>query len=204
MNGAHGLRRAVVVVALLPIQLASQEPARDSARTAADTVSYHPETVSDFLYGAIGPRPLVRALALSGFDQWRDRPKTFPRNGRGFGDRLGSRLGQVAISHTLRFGAARAFEQRTMRYHLCSCTGAGGRALYAIEAPLRVITPNGLRLSPLNPITELVSGVMVTATHPGGFSVGQGLFSGATSIAAESAFAMVREFWPWHWRPPFF
>ena len=54
----------------------------------------------------------------------------------------------------------------------------------------------------LTPLSDLTSGVLVTSVHPGGFSVGEGLRSGLTGLAASSLIAAGREFWPFRWRPP--
>ena len=204
--------RAVITVAAavitLPLRTAAQDPQRDSVAAPvaplvqADSV-YRPEDLRAYLFGTFGPRPLIRGVALSGFDQWRGHPTAFPQNGRGFADRLGSRYAQVAISHTIRFGLARAFDQRTIRYRPCACGDSISRFTYALVAPLRVNTPNGHRLSMLYPLTEIASGILVTAARSDGLHVGDGIRNGITGVAAESATSLLREFWPWRWRPPF-
>jgi hypothetical protein len=190
----------------------AQTAARDSspvgaivAGTASDTLAarYQQEALWPYLRATFGIRPAVRAVALAGFDQWRRRPQAFPANGRGFADRLGSRYAQVAISHTLRFGLSRTFEASTFKYRPCACGDTSSRVAYALLAPFRVITPHGIRLSTLNPLTELASGILITPAHSGGLRIGEGLRNGLTGIAAESATSLIREFWPWHWRPPF-
>lgn len=173
-----------------------------AARVNADS-TYRPEELRGYLLGTFGPLPIVRALALAGFDQWRRRPPAFPSNWRGFEDRLGSRYAQVAISRTLRFGLSRAVDQRSIRYRPCTCGDSGSRVAYALLAPLRVNTPTGIRLSMLNPVTEIASGILVTSARSGGLHVGEGVRNGVTGIAFESVGALVREFWPWRWRPPF-
>jgi hypothetical protein len=216
--------RAAVAVAAAVLALAcraaAQDPPRDTVvaparvvapdtvvarvapRANADSV-YRPEEFRGYLSGTFGPRPLARALALAGFDQWRGRPVAFPPNGRGFADRLGSRYGQLAISHTLRFAFARAFDERTIRYQPCACGDSISRFRYALVAPLRVNTPTGRHLSMLYPVTEIASGILVTTVRSDGLHVRDGILNGLTGIAAESGMSLVREFWPWRWRPPF-
>jgi len=172
------------------------------AATAQDT-SYHPVEVRGYLLGLAGPRAVLRSLALAGFDQWRGHPVAYPRNWRGFEDRLGSRFGQVAISHTLRFGASRLFDERSVRYQPCACDDSLSRWRYAVLGPLRVSSPNGVHLSALNPVSEIMSGILVTGVRSGGLHVGEGARAGVTGIAFESLADLAREFWPWKWRPPF-
>jgi hypothetical protein len=155
------------------------------------------------LFGTFGPRPLFRGVLLAGFDQWRGRVAAFPQNGRGFEDCVGSRYAQVAISHTIRFGLARAVDQRSVKYEPCSCGDSISRFRHALMAPFRVSTPNGRRLSMLFPMTEIASGILVTAARSDGLHVRDGIRSGLTGVAAESGISLVKEYWPWRWRPPF-
>ena len=55
----------------------------------------------------------------------------------------------------------------------------------------------------LYPLTEITSGILVTGARSDGLHVGEGIRNGITAVAAESALALLREFWPWRWRPPF-
>lgn len=205
------IRRVIAVIALAMVptlRATAQATPTDSAvvavqtRIDADSV-YQPEEFRAYLLGTFGPRPVIFSVALAGFDQWRKRPSAFPQNGRGFADRLGSRYGQVVISRTLRFGIARAFDERTIRYQPCACGDSTSRFVHALIAPLRVNTPSGTRLSVMYPLTEIASGILVTAARSDGLHVGDGIRNGFVSIGAASATSLVREFWPWHWRPPF-
>jgi hypothetical protein len=151
----------------------------------------------------VGPRAVLRSFALAGYDQWRNHPAAYARDWHGFEERLASRYGQVAISHTLRFAASRVFDERTIRYQPCACGDSVSRWRYAVLGPLRVSSPAGVHLSPLNPIAEIVSGVLVTGVRSGGLHVGEGARAGVTGLAVESLGDIIREFWPWRWRPPF-
>jgi hypothetical protein len=199
---------AVAALLALPLGAAAQAPPRDTtaapaAAPASEDSVYRPEELREYLLGMVGPRPVIRIVALAGFDQWRRRPVAFPPGWRGFTDRLGSRAGQVAISHTLRFAIARAFDERTIRYRPCACGDTVSRVLYALVSPLRVDTPAGRHLSAMYAVTEIASGILVTTVRSNGLQVGDGIRNGLTGIAAESATSLVRELWPWRWRPPF-
>jgi hypothetical protein len=204
---------ALVFAILLSHRAAAQTDDRDTVahRPRVDSI-YRPEPVRDYLFGTFGPRPIIRGLALAGFDQLRGRrmsstssasSNSYPETWRGFEDRLGTRFAQVAISRTIRFGLSRAVDQRTIRYVPCTCGDTSSRLAYALISPYRVSSPTGIRLSLLNPVSELVSGILVTSVRPGGFRVGEGVRNGITGLAAESVGGLVREYWPWHWRPPF-
>jgi hypothetical protein len=173
------------------------------APTRSDTV-YVPITFGEYARGMVGPRAVVRAVGLAGFDQWRRMPRAFPSTWHGFEERLGVRYGQVAISHTLRFVASRKFDERPLRYRPCACGDSASRLWHALTGPYRVISPTGIHYSALNPVTELVSGALATSVRSSGLHVGEGLRNGATGLIGESLVDVVREFWPWRWRPPYF
>jgi hypothetical protein len=200
------VHRTVLVIAIALVPLAPRAAhAQDSAavrRARADSI-FTPISVDEYLRGMIGPRNILRGVALAGFQQWRGRPIEFPRTWRGFEDRLGEGYGQVAISHTLRFGASRLFDERNLRYRPCACGDSSSRLFNALAGPYRVTSSRGIHYSLLNPVTELASGILVTSVEPRGFRVGAGVRNGAIGLAGESLVDVVREFWPWHWRPPF-
>jgi hypothetical protein len=171
-------------------------------RARADSI-FVPITFSGYVRGIVGPRSVLRALGLAGYDQWRGHPAGYPRTWRGFEDRAGARYGQVAISHTLRYAASWVFDERNLRYWPCGCGDSTSRLLHALAGAYRVVSPRGIHYSVLNPLTELTSGVLVTSVRPGGLHVREGLRNGATGLIGESLVDVVREYWPWRWRPPF-
>jgi hypothetical protein len=201
--------RAAVLSVLAVLGLAALTPgagtAQDTAavrRARADSI-FVPVTVDGYVRGIVGPRSVLRGLALASYDQWRGYPAGYPRTWRGFEDRAGARYGQVVISHTLRSVASRVFDERNLRYWPCGCGDSTSRLLHALAGAYRVTSPRGIHYSVLNPLTELTSGVLVTGVRPGGLHVGEGLRNGATGLVGESLFDVVREYWPWRWRPPF-
>jgi hypothetical protein len=172
------------------------------ANRADSSVRYQPETFAHFAMRTFGPVPLLRSTAMAGFDQWRRQPDGWFQNRRGLRDRLDSRLGAEVLAHTIRFGFARAAREEQGKYQRCVCSGFGARLEYALVSPFRVETPSGEHLSAITPFGDITSALVVTSVHPGGFSVGRGLSAGASGLASASLTSVVREFWPWHWRPP--
>jgi hypothetical protein len=141
-------------------------------------------------------------MAFAGFDQWRRQPDHWTQTSRGFRDRLDSRLGGEVLGHSIRFAFERVAHEQPEKYRPCQCDGFEPRLSHALLAPLRVETPNGQRLSAMAPLGVLVSSLAVTSVHPGGFSLSRGLESGAGGVASAALTTVVREFWPWRWRPP--
>ena len=201
--GGHS--RTAIIVAVCVIGLsrvaAAQDLQRDTVATPVDSL-YAPESFDAYMHETFGPKSLAKGLLLAGFDQVRGHPEEFPQNARGFEDRLGSRYAAIAISHTLLFGLSRAFDERRVKYQPCQCGDSLSRFAYALLAPMRVDTPTERRLSLLFPFTEVVSGILVTTTRAEGLKVGDGIKSGLTSLAFDSGLSLVKEYWPWRWRPP--
>jgi hypothetical protein len=196
------LRLGIALCLAPACSIAPQDSA--SVRRVRNDSVYVPMTFGEYARGMIGPRTALRAVALAGFDQWRRQPRAFPSTWHGFEERLGVRYGQVAISHTLRFAASRKFDERILRYRPCACGDSASRLWRAITGPYRVTSPEGIHYSVLNPVTELLSGVLATGVRSSGLHVGEGLRGGATGLVAESLIDVAREYWPWRWRPPFF
>jgi hypothetical protein len=158
-------------------------------------------TVGEYAGRILGPRALLRDVATAGFEQAIRRPTQWPRNWRGYGDRVSSRLGTTAIAQTVVFGVSNALDERPAHFTLCECTGTGARIGHALLVPLRMSTPRGTRLSLLAPVSEIGSAILITGLRPGGFSARDGLVSGAIGVAGTALGSVARELWPWHRRP---
>jgi hypothetical protein len=168
----------------------------DSARP------YRRMTLSEYAGRILGPRALGSAVVSAGIQQLRQSPKEWSKDWRGYDNRLTSRLGAHAIAQTFVFGVSLARDERLAVFTRCNCTGDRPRLAHALLTPFRVDTPDGTRLSVIVPASEIVGSVLITGLRPGGFNVKDGLVGGATSLLVSSAFSTVREFWPWHRRPP--
>ncbi|HEY2377327.1 MAG TPA: hypothetical protein VGH98_15225 [Gemmatimonadaceae bacterium] len=195
----------------LVVLVAARADAQTTTATAADTVQrsdstpstrYRYESFASFAKHTFGPMPLLRATAFAGFDQWRRQPVHWTQTSRGFRDRLDSRLGGEVLGHSIQFAFERAAHEQPEKFHACQCEGLEPRTLHALLTPLRVETPNGPRLSAIAPFGVVVGALAVTSVHPGGFSLSRGLEGAAGGVASAALTSVVRELWPWHWRPP--
>lgn len=177
--------------------------AQSPAVAAADsTPPYAHVSLREYAARVAGPRAIGRIVLFSGVDQAMGRPRERDKTWRGFEDRLATRAAQQTIATTVLLGLSATFAERPARFTLCSCTGRDARLAHALTTPWRVETPHGTVWSALVPVTEVTSALLVTTVEPRGFSWGEGLRAGATGLLASSALSAVREFWPWHRRPP--
>ena len=185
------------------VQRGDSTSSRMAAAARPDSNSrYQVESFSSFARRSFGPVPLLRSAALAGFDQWRRQPVHWTQTSRGFRDRLDARLGGEVLGHGIRYAIDRVAEEQSGKYRSCQCEGLEARAAHALFTPFRVETPHGERYSVMTPTGVIISSLAVTSVHPGGFSLSRGLASGAGSIGSTALSSLVREFWPWHWRPP--
>lgn len=173
-----------------------------SRRQPVSTAHYQPEPFLRFAIRTVGPLALLRSTALAGVDQFRRQPIHWTQNSRGFRDRLDAHLGGEIIGHTIEFAVRRAARQEPEKFRPCDCSGLEPRLTHALLTPFRVGTPEGERYSVILPTSAVVSALTVTSVHPGGFSLSRGLEGGAGGVASAALTSVVREFWPWRWRPP--
>jgi hypothetical protein len=193
-------------------RLGAQQPAlpanADSARIdtlAVDSATaYRRFTLEDYTWRVFGPRALLRDVAVAGIGQALKRPAEWPNTWEGYGNRMSSRLGSAAISQAVLLGVSVAFDERPARFTLCQCTGNGSRFVRAAVIPWQMDSPNGTHFSLIAPVSEIGSAILLTNINPRGFSVRDGLVSGATGVLLSSLTSVAREFWPWHRRPPGF
>ncbi len=190
----------VALAAMLLVAL----PTYSVGAQCLDTMVYRPETFSEYLNRSAGPRAILRSVALSGFDQAIKRPKEWDRTWHGYEDRLSSRLASNAIAQTVVFNLSRTAGERRSDFTLCHRARPWVRFRHAVLTPLRVNTPHGIELSPLTPLAEVGSALLVTFVQPRGFSAKEGLRAGLTALAASAGVSVAREFWPWRRRPPRF
>ncbi len=200
---ARTYRNGTMLLALCgTLRLGAQQPAlpvnADSAEIdtlAVDSATaYRRFTIEDYTWRVFGPRALLRDVAAAGIGQARE----------GYGNRMSSHLGSAAISQGVILGVSAAFNERPARFTLCQCTGKRSRFVHAMLIPWQMDAPNGTHLSLIAPVSEIGSAILLTNINPRGFSVRDGLVSGATGLLLSSLSSVAREFWPWHRRPPGF
>jgi hypothetical protein len=222
---------AIMLALCASVRLDAQQPAApavpsaDTAKTGmsrsgADTVSaglapadsapvdsataYRRVTLAEYVGRVVGPRALLKDVALAGIGQALKRPTGWSNTWGGYGNRLSSRLGSAAVSQAVTLGAAAALDERPAEFTLCRCAGTRGRFVHAALIPWQMDSPKGTHLSLIAPVSEIGGAILVTSMSQRGFSVGDGVRAGAAGVLVSSLFSVAREFWPWHRRPPGF
>jgi hypothetical protein len=91
--------------------------------------------VSNFVFDAFGPYPIVGAGVAAGINQWTNSPPEWGQGAKGYGKRFGSDFGIAAIGTTARYGMAEAFKEDTL-YYRCECSGPFPRLRHAVISTL--------------------------------------------------------------------
>ena len=187
--------------------LCAERVAGNAPGDFADTLvsrdaSYRAVTFPDYVTNVVGPRSLLESVGFAALAQATDRATEWPKTWRGYGDRLSTRLGEVALAQSIRLGLFAALRERSVDATRCQCIGVRARLAHAALTPVRVDTPRGARLSMLGPVSEIGGSLLITTLRPDGFSWREGLRGGVISVAMSPLLPLAREFWPWRWRPP--
>jgi hypothetical protein len=171
--------------------------------TAVNMLSYKPETAAQrwhtFFVDTIGsPAPYEAAAADAGLDQILNKPKEWGQGAHGYGQRIGSRFGRLAITTTISEATEAAFGLDT-RYIPSGRRGFLRRAGYAIGATFFSFDHQGHKRFDPGPIVgSFGSGILATQLwYPNRYEpLSKGLNLGLSELTAFPIGNLLREFRP--------
>jgi hypothetical protein len=138
---------AAVAFATAPLAARSQLPANsdDSKGNATSVASGNPAqtyarptqrtTVSNYVFDAYGPYPIVGAGFAAGINQLGNAPPEWGQGAEGYGKRFGSDFAIAAVATTTRYGLSEAFKEDAL-YYRCECQGVFPRLSHAVVSTL--------------------------------------------------------------------
>jgi hypothetical protein len=133
---------AMVSVAAVSQSLSSANQPSGSVISATTTkldLTYARPTqrtkVSNYLFDAFGPYPIVGAGVSAGIEQWSNVPPEWRQGAEGFGKRFGSDFAIAAVGTTTRYGLSEAFKEDAL-YYRCDCRGVFPRMSHAVLSTL--------------------------------------------------------------------
>jgi hypothetical protein len=116
-----------------------------SSGTESSTISVQPDMpytrptqrtkLSNYVFDAYGPYPIVAAGIAAGINQFSNAPPEWNQGAEGFGKRFGSDFGIAMVSTTTRYGLSEAFKEDAL-YYRCDCRGALPRLSHAVVSTL--------------------------------------------------------------------
>ena len=122
----------------LPDSDASSGTVRNTAPVQVDLTYVRPTQrteVSNYLFDAFGPYPIVIAAAGAGINQAYNTPPEWHQGSQGYAKRFSSDYGIAAVSTTTRYGLSEAFKEDAM-YYRCECRGIFPRLRHALISTL--------------------------------------------------------------------
>jgi len=134
---------SLVCAAILIVSAQSQSPALpvDSSSTmdnASSTLLYgeylrptQKTKVSNYLFDAFGPYPIVGSALVAGINQVYNSPPEWNQGVEGYTKRLASNYGIGIVATTTRYGLSEAFKEDAL-YYRCECTGLIPRMRHAL------------------------------------------------------------------------
>ena len=135
------------LLATLPIKAEAQSPAAsvDFSVGGLGTVSQEVDSayvrptqtteVTNYLFDAYGPYPVVGAAVAAGINQFSNAPPEWNQGVAGYSRRFGSNFGILAIGTTTRYALSGAFKEDSL-YYRCDCTGGFPRLRHAVLSSL--------------------------------------------------------------------
>ncbi|MGH9162391.1 MAG: hypothetical protein ACRD2X_20695 [Vicinamibacteraceae bacterium] len=147
-----------------------------------------------YVWDLAGPWAFVGASVGAGVDQLRDVPEEWDQTHGGYGRRLASLAGRLAIQTTVTHGLAAAMNRPTS-YPRCECSGVGRRVRHALLGTITDLRPDGGRTLALPRIGGVYAGTFTQlAWRPGNADAGDALKSGTAFIVASAIQHLAREF----------
>lgn len=119
----------------------SEEPSNalaSASSSQSDVVYLRPTQrikVTNYVFDAVGPYPIVGAGIAAGINQLSDAPPEWNQGVEGYSKRFGSDFGIAAVGTTTRYGLAEALKEDTL-YYRCECRGVLPRVEHALLSTL--------------------------------------------------------------------
>jgi hypothetical protein len=129
-------------------------------------------------------------------NQFNNSPPEWGQGAQGYGKRIGSDFGIVAVATTTRYGLAQAFKQDTL-YYRCDCTGVFPRVRHAVFSTLTARRgDDGRRVFSVPALIAPYAGTMtaVYAWYPNRFGAKDAFRMGNYSLLAYAGGNISMEF----------
>lgn len=142
------------------------------------------------------PGAWLRPLIPAAFDQWNDRPPSWPQGMEGYGRRLGQRYATFTMQDTFEAGLSAAAKYDP-RYVRCKCEGTGKRVWHAMQLNFVTYNNDGKKVFNWPKFAGIYGAGMLATTwvHDYKWSA-QGARSGNLQFGFGMAMNVLREFTP--------
>jgi hypothetical protein len=192
---------APVALILFSVHMAQGQTPDVDDKQALIPLDYHFPTngqrIRAGLRDTFGPRALLVSALVAGTHHLANDPPEWRQGTEGYGRRLASRVGRLAIQNSMELGLGVALQQ-DLRYRRCDCDGFLRRTGHALISNFTAHTRDGRRTFTIAKVASRYAGAMIsTAWYPDRYTAGgDGVRLGTLSIASGTLLNVVREFWP--------
>jgi hypothetical protein len=181
------------------VLLAASTVAAQSIEAGQASIDDH-ALVQKYVWSTLGPTGLMTSALWAALDEWRDSPRSWTREKRGYAQRWASEYGAAAIGSTTKYVVAhlRHVDPSFVR---CDCIGTGPRLRHALGAPFMARTSDGeWEFSPATVAGIAAENVIPAATwYPQPRGVRAGAAHVVNGVFSKMATDVVREFMPKRW-----
>jgi hypothetical protein len=155
------------------------------------------ERLHNYLVGLASYQPILEAAASAGINQAKDTPKEWAGGADGYGKRFGSAYAENVIHRTLQYGMSAALHEDN-RYFVSGETGFFRRTKYAVKSTFLARHDNGNQSFSYSRIGSAAGSAFISrAWQPRSTtSVEDGAVSFGITMAVDTGFNVMREFWP--------
>lgn len=190
---ALGMAQTDLIPAETPALLPTESPASAPWQPMSSSERWQQFVHRNFT----GVGGAVRMLKSASFQQLLDKSPNWPRNGRGFGERLASNYAHNLIQDAITDGLAAALGEDT-RYQRCECEGTWRRTRYALTMSFFTRNASDDKVFNYAKLAGIVASAMALAAwHPRTRSAfEQGAIYAGPSIGFEMTSSIAREFKP--------
>jgi len=143
----------------------------------------------------IGPLPLIGELAVSGVNQWANRPEEWGQGWDAFGKRYGSNLAYNGVRQVVTYGTSAMFREDN-RYFASQKSGFWPRTKHALVSTFTARRPDGRVTFSFSSVVGVgtASGVSSIWGPPSWKGIGNIAETAGFSFAGTAGFNLFREF----------
>ena len=190
---------APVALILFSVHMAQGQTPDVDDKQALIPLDYHFPTngqrIRAGLRDTFGPRALLVSALVAGTHHLANDPPEWRQGTEGYGRRLASRVGRLAIQNSMELGMAL---HQDLSYRRCNCNGFLPRTGHALISSFTAGTRDVRGTFTIARVASHYAGTMISTTwYPDRYTAtGAGVRLGTLSLASGTGVNLIREFWP--------
>lgn len=195
-----GVHLGIVICVFVSADAADRtnhDPANSTTPKSQFVPMTRSERFTDYAKSIVDLHSIVRAAASGGVRQAEGAPKEWGGGAEGYGKRVGNAFAENGIRKTLEYGASAALHEDN-RYFASGRTGFFRRTKYAIANTFLARRDNGDRTFSFSRVGSAAGSAFISrAWQPRSTTTaGDGAVTFGITMAIDTGFNVLHEFWP--------